>query len=135
TFTLTSPLLVKGKYKVWVCYKYRRKSSSNKANVNQVSIDGETMLRTFDGVLKRPSGSEADLESQGWKQYLNGETDNNYSGRLLGKIELPSTKTYQVEVKWVSRSSQDTFIDLIQIISVNQNQIHPMVNQDGTLEY
>lgn len=135
TFTLTSPLLVKGKYKVWVCYKYRRKSSSNKANVNQVSIDGETMLRTFDGVLKRPSGSEADLESQGWKQYLNGQTDNNYSGRLLGTIDLPSTKTYQVEIKWVSGSSQDTFIDLIQFIPVNQNQIHPMVNQDGTLEY
>ncbi|ADY54233.1 beta-Ig-H3/fasciclin [Pseudopedobacter saltans DSM 12145] len=135
SFTLTTPLLVRGKYKVWICYKYYKKSSSNKANVNQVSIDGVPMQRTFDSMAKRPSGSEAELEAQGWKQYLNNQTDNNYNSRLLGIIDLPSTKTYKFEIKWVSGSSSDTYIDLVQFIPVDQNQIHPMINQDGTREY
>jgi hypothetical protein len=133
-FTLTTPLLVKGKYKVWMCYRYYKKSSSNKACVNQVSFDGTPMLRTFDSMAKRPSGTETDLESQGWKQYLNETTDNNYNGRLLGIIDFPSTKTYQMEVKWVSGSSSDVYVDEVQFIPVDQNQIHPRVNQDGTLE-
>lgn len=134
-FTLTTPLLVKGKYKVWVCYCYYKKSGNNKANVNQVSIDGTPMLRTFDSMAKRPSGTETALESQGWKQYITDNSDTKYNGRLLGTVDLPSTKTYQMEIKWVSGSSSDTYIDEVQFIPVDQNQLHPMVNKDGTLEF
>lgn len=134
-WTLQTPLLVKGKYKVWICYQYYRKSSSQKAIINQISIDGVPMQRTFDEIARRPSGSEADLEAQGWKQYINGVTDNKYNGRLLGIIDLPSTKNYSFEIKWVGGSSGDCHVDLVQFIPVDQNQIHPMVNLDGTLEY
>jgi len=134
SFTFTTPLLVKGRYKIWACYRYYKKSSSNKACVIQASFDGVPMLRTFDTMAKRPSGSETDLESQGWKQYLNETTDNNYNARLLGTIEFTSTKTYQLELKWVSGDSSDAYMDQIQFIPVDQNQLHPMVNQDGTLE-
>ncbi|MEO5909766.1 MAG: fasciclin domain-containing protein [Pelobium sp.] len=134
-FTFTTPLLVKGKYKVWICYEYYRKSSSNPSYTNQISIDGVPMQRTYDGIAKRPAGSEAELESQGWKQYINGNTSTNYNGRLLGTIDLPSTKTYSFEIKWVGGASGDLHVDVVQFIPVDQNQIHPMINPDGTLEY
>nr|WP_294899014.1 fasciclin domain-containing protein [uncultured Pedobacter sp.] len=135
SFTFTTPLLVKGKYKVWACYRYYKKSSNNKACVIQASFDGIPMLRTFDTMAKRPSGDDVALESQGWKQYLNESTDNNYNGRLLGTIEFGSTKTYQMELKWVSGDSSDAYMDEIQFIPVDQDQIHPRINQDGTLEF
>lgn len=134
-WTLQTPLLVKGKYKVWICYQYYRKSSSQKAIINQISIDGVPMQRTFDEIAQRPTGTEADLEAQGWKQYINGVTDRKYNGRLLGTIDLPSTKNYSFQIKWVGGSSGDCHVDMVQFIPVDQNQIHPMVNPDGTLEY
>lgn len=134
-WTLKTPLLVKGKYKVWLCYQYYIKSSSQKSIANQISIDGVPMQRLYDQAARRPSGTEAELESQGWKQYINKNTSTTYNGRLLGTIDLPSTKNYSFEIKWVSGSSGDCYVDVVQFIPVDQNQIHPMINSDGTLEY
>jgi uncharacterized surface protein with fasciclin (FAS1) repeats len=134
-FTLTTPLLVKGKYKVWMNYKFYQKSTSTKSCASQVSIDGVPLQRVIDGIAKRPAGSEAELEAQGWKQYITGQTSTNYNGRLLGVVDLPSTKRYSMQLKWVSGGSMDTYIDVVQFIPVDQNQIHPMINTDGTLEY
>ena len=134
-FTLTTPLLVKGKYKVWMNYKFYQKSTSTKSCASQVSIDGVPLQRVIDGIQKRPAGSEAELEAQGWKQYITGQTSTNYNGRLLGVVELPSTKRYSMQLKWVSGGSMDTYIDVVQFIPFDQNQIRPMINTDGTREY
>jgi len=134
-FNLTTPLLVKGKYKVWMNYKYYQKSPSTKSCASQVSIDGVPLQRLIDGIAKRPTGTEAELEAQGWKQYITGQTSTNYNGRLLGVIDLPSTKRYSMQIKWVSGGSMDTYIDVVQFIPVDQNQIRPMINTDGTREY
>ena len=134
-FTLTTPLLVKGKYKVWMNYKFYQKSTSTKSCASQVSIDGVPLQRLIDGIAKRPAGTAAELEAQGWKQYITGQTSTNYNGRLLGVIDLPSTKRYSMQIKWVSGGSMDTYIDVVQFIPVDQNQISPMINTDGTREF
>jgi uncharacterized surface protein with fasciclin (FAS1) repeats len=134
-FTLTTPLLVKGKYKVWMNYKFYQKSTSTKSCASQVSIDGVPLQRLIDGIAKRPAGTAAELEAQGWKQYITGQTSTNYNGRLLGVIDLPSTKRYSMQIKWVSGGSMDTYIDVVQFIPVDQDQIRPMINTDGTREF
>jgi len=59
---MKTPMLVKGRYKVWVCYRYQKQSGSS-VNVCQGSVDGEVLPRpvtfteTDPGWHRRRTGS------------------------------------------------------------------------------
>lgn len=130
----TTPLIVRGKYKVWANYEYHRKSSSQKAINSQVTIDGVPLQRTLDEIAKRPAGSDAELEAQGWKQYTNGTTSSNYNGRLLGIVTIKTTDRHKLRITWVNGSSGDLWLDMIQFIPADDpEQVWPRFNPDGTL--
>ena len=133
-YEFTTPVIVKGKYKVWVNNVYYRKSSSQKTAIIQASVDGVPLPRTMDVLAKRPSGTDAELEAQGWKQYTNTSTSNNYNGRLLGKIDIKTTDRHKFRITFLSGSSGDYYFDVIQFIPADDpEQIWPRFNPDGTL--
>ena len=136
-----TPLLVKGKYKVWICYYRGRNSTNNPTPLsNRVSFDGEPLQRTFGFDETKPAGTPGELEALGWKQYTtvpltNTGQDLNNVGRLLGTIDVKSTDRHIVRIEFLLAHSgqEQNFLDMIQFIPVNDNQVRPIFGKDGSI--
>lgn len=136
-----TPLLVKGKYKVWVCYYRGRNSTNNPTPLsNRVSFDGEPLQRTFGFDEQKPVGTPGELEALGWKQYTevdqtNTGEDRNNVARLLGTIDVKSTDRHIIRIEFLlSHTGQEqNFLDMFQFIPVNDNQIRPIFGRDGSV--
>lgn len=136
-----TPLLVKGKYKVWICYYRGRNSTNNPTPMsNRVSFNGEPLQRTFGFDEQKPVGTSGELEALGWKQYTevdqtNAGEDRNNVGRLLGTIDVKSTDRHIIRIEFLlSHSGQEqNFLDMIQFIPINDNQIRPIFGRDGSV--
>ncbi len=136
-----TPLLVKGRYKVWICYYRGRQSTNNPTPLsNRVTFDGEPLQRTFGFDEQKPSGTPGELEALGWKQYTqvpqtNSGQDLNNVGRLLGTIDVRTTDRHTIRIEFLlAHSGQEVnFLDIIQFIPVNDNQLRPVFARDGSI--
>jgi hypothetical protein len=133
-----TPLLVKGRYKVWICYYYGRNSTNNPAFPNRVSFDGEPLQRTFDFSQEKPTGTPGELEALGWKQYTEapaGTTaDRRNVGRLVGTIDVKTTDRHIVRIEFLHPSStgqEQNWLDIIQFIPIDQDQLRPIFGRNG----
>jgi uncharacterized surface protein with fasciclin (FAS1) repeats len=128
-----TPLLVKGKYKVWICYR--------RTNYNdmQAFFDDEPLPRIF-GLNPAPSYpsavSEDDAEAQGWKLYTAGK-NTGWVSRMIGVIDVASTDRHRFKIVGLTNrggSTGNPFLsDMVHFIPVNVDQIYPRFNVDGTL--
>ncbi len=126
----TTPVLVKGKYKVWICY--RRKGTTIQAFFND-----EPLPRTINLEDYWPTGvPEGELLAQGWKRYT-GEPTSNSQARLAGTIEVKTTDRHKIKLLALTetRGRVTTDLDMIQFIPADENQLWPKVAMDGTLLY
>jgi hypothetical protein len=134
-----TPLLVKGKYKVWVCYRTGKQSGTigqpgGSNNPIQVSFNGVDLSRVFNFVERRPNLSDGEMEALGWKRY----TDTLYSemaGRFVGTIDVPVTDRHTIRMRSLAAAGtgQDVnYLDMVHIIPVNMNQYLPRFKQNGT---
>lgn len=130
-YEFTSPLIVRGKYKVWINYRYQRNSTSTRDD-NQILIDGVAMPKLLEFTTARPAGLDGDLEAQGWKQYC-ANASTNFCGRLVGIVDIPTTDRHIVRFQAVSGGQDVDNLDMIQFIPVNQDQVYPRFNPDGSL--
>jgi hypothetical protein len=131
---LTTPLIVKGKYNVWVCYRVQKQSSSSNIQIS-CTFDGQPLSRTLSFTTTMPSGlSEGDAAALGWKHYTVPQSDN-WSGRLLGTVDVATTDVHTLYFQVLSGSNSTNNLDMIHFIPVNQNQVHPRFKADGTLDY
>lgn len=135
-----TPLLVKGRYKVWICYYRRRASTNNPAFPNRVDFDGQPMQRTFDFSEQKPSGTPGELEALGYKQYTEAPTDNTAADRdnvakLVGTVDVVTTDRHTVRITFLANSSGQELnhLDIIQFIPVNDNQLRPIFARDGRI--
>jgi len=136
-----TPLLVKGKYKVWVCYYRGRNSTNNPTPLsNRVLFDNEPLQRTFGFDEQKPVGTPAELEALGWKQYTevpmtNTGEDRNNVARLLGTIDVKSTDRHIIRIEFLlaHTGQEQNFLDMFQFIPVNDNQQRPLFGRDGTI--
>ncbi|AHF15130.1 fasciclin domain-containing protein [Niabella soli] len=141
TIEFRTPLLVKGRYKVWVCYYRGRASTNNPAFPNRVDFDGEPMQRTFDFSEQKPVGTPSELEALGYKQYTeaptnNSSADRNNVGRLVGTINVATTDRHTITLTFLHASSTGqelNYLDIIQFIPVNDDQTRPVFGRDGTI--
>jgi uncharacterized surface protein with fasciclin (FAS1) repeats len=136
----TTPLLVKGKYKVWVCYYRGKASNNNPAFPNQVDFDGQPMQRTFDFSEQKPVGTPSELEALNYKQYTEAPTDNttpdrNNVGRMVGIVDVKTTDRHTVRITFlISSTGQEVnYLDMIQFIPINDNQLRPIFGRDGSI--
>jgi uncharacterized surface protein with fasciclin (FAS1) repeats len=136
-----TPLLVKGKYKVWICYYRGRNSTNNPTPLsNRVSFDGVPLQRTFGFDEQKPVGTPGELEALGWKQYTevpqtNAGQDLNNVARLLGPIDVKSTDRHIIRIEFLLAHSgqEQNFLDMIQFIPINDNQTKPIFGRDGSI--
>lgn len=136
-----TPLLVKGRYKVWVCYYRGRASTNNPAFPNRVDFDGQPMQRTFDFSEQKPVGTVSELEALGYKQYTEAPTDNttpdrNNVARLVGTVDVKTTDRHTVRITFAhptSTGQELNWLDMIQFIPINDNQLRPIFARDGRI--
>lgn len=131
---LTTPLIVKGKYNVWVCYRVQKQSSSSNIQI-QATFDGQPLTRTLSFTTTMPGGlSEGDAEALGWKTYTVPQS-TSWSGRLLGSVDVNTTDVHTLYLQVISGSNSTNNLNMIHFIPVNMNQVHPRFKNDGTLDY
>jgi uncharacterized surface protein with fasciclin (FAS1) repeats len=122
-----TPLLVKGKYNIWVCYRQGKTSTGSNMPVN-VYFDGVQTSRTFNFTIARPTGSDGELLALGWKRY----TDTTYS-------LMPTTDRHMIrlEANAASGTGQPAnYLDMIHFIPVDwPSQFLPRFKTDGTMVY
>ena len=100
----------------------------------QVSVNGNVMPRTMNFTDLRPSGSDAELEPIGWKRYTeNG--DRIFAGRLVGTYEFTTTARQTIRITPLAGTQNENYLDMIHIIPVDEDQILPRFQPDGTKIY
>jgi uncharacterized surface protein with fasciclin (FAS1) repeats len=127
---MRTPLLVKGKYKVWICYRNQKQSSSSN-NLNQVSIDGEVMQRTMNFTTAMPASTEGEMEAQGWKWYTD-PVNNAWGGRLVGTIDIKTTERHMLRLTTLQGTQNNNNLDMIHFIPQDMDQLYPRFKVDGT---
>jgi uncharacterized surface protein with fasciclin (FAS1) repeats len=136
-----TPLLVKGRYKVWICYYRGRASTNNPAFPNRVTFDGEALQRTFDFSEQKPVGTPGELEALGYKQYTevpltNSGQDLNNVARLVGTVDVATTDRHKIRITFAHPSStgqEINYLDMIQFIPINDNQQRPIFGRGGSI--
>ncbi|MCU0404898.1 MAG: fasciclin domain-containing protein [Chitinophagaceae bacterium] len=130
---LQTPVVVKGRYKVWGCYRTQRQSASS-VNVNNVFINGILMQRQLTFTEFIPSGTDAEREAIGWKQYT-ALVNNNFAGRLLGTVEIATTGRQIFRIENVTGTQNNNNLDMIHFIPADDPQIFPRFARDGSKVY
>lgn len=130
---LQTPPIVKGKYKVWMCYRQQKQSSSSNM-LCQVSVNGEIMQRTMNFTQTRPAGTDSELEAIGWKRYT-VNTGNVWASRLVGVVEFTTTKSQTVRITPLVGTQNNNNLDMIHFIPIDEEQVLPRFLPDGTKVY
>jgi len=126
---LKTPMLVAGTYKVWICWR-----TAGKSQILQVSIDSTVMQRTYNKSVYLPSGTDAVLEAQGWKHYTTS-TSNTVPGYLVGTIDIQTTGQHTIRFTALSGGDNSNWLDMIQFIPSEMDQLWPRFDQDGIAHY
>lgn len=128
-----TPTIIKGRYKVWVCYIAQNTSIAN------VFVNGIPMLRQVDfGNTggRMPAGTMAERESIGWKNYVTANSPDRHNSRLVGIVDIVTTGTQVVRFESVSGTANNALqLDMIHFIPVDENQLLPRFAPDGSMSY
>ncbi len=127
---MKTPPIIKGRYKVWVCYRAQKQSSSSNM-LCQVEVNGTLMQRTMNFTENRPTGTDAELEAIGWKRYIENTT-NLFAARQVGTIDFTTTKQQTIRITPLTGTQNNNNLDMIHFIPVDENQILPRFRPDGS---
>lgn len=132
---MRTPPIVKGRYKVWICYRGRKQSSSSNM-LCKVEVNGVLMQRTMNFTDNRPAGSDAELEAIGWKRYTaDPASRSEFAARQVGVIDFATTQQQIVRITPLVGTQNTNHLDMIHFIPVDDNQILPRFLPDGTKVY
>ena len=129
----TTPVIIKGRYKIWVSYRAHASGSSNtKIFFNGVQTSRILNMKEFPNDAFNTTSGVGDrvIESQGYKRYIFPfvRTDALYS-RLVGIVDVPTTGRHKVmfvtDAGSNSGSADADRIDLIEFRPVDMDQIWP----------
>jgi uncharacterized surface protein with fasciclin (FAS1) repeats len=127
---MKTPPIIKGKYKVWICYRAQKQSASSNM-LCQVEVNGTLMQRTMNFTENRPAGTDAELEAIGWKRYIENVT-NVFAAKQVGVIEFTTTKQQTIRITPLNGTQNNNNLDMIHFIPIDENQILPRFRPDGT---
>jgi uncharacterized surface protein with fasciclin (FAS1) repeats len=138
----TTPIIIKGRYKVWICYRAAKGSGTvglpGGSNMPvQVDYDGVSLTRQFNFCEQRPNLTDGELEALGWKKYSPTSTQN-MTGKFLGIIDVTTTDRHKITLRSLPAAgtgNPENYLDMIHFIPINDNQYLPRFNRDGTLQY
>jgi len=148
-----TPLLVKGKYNVWICYKGAKSSQNNTLSSStptggsncpvQVSFDGVPTSRQFNFCTQRPLGSDGEMLALGWKKYADSSRIPNstayrfMSGKFVGSVDVTTTNRHIVRFDVqpaAGTGNPANYLDMIHFIPTDwPSQFLPRMSTDGSL--
>ncbi|RZM00579.1 MAG: hypothetical protein EOO88_58585 [Pedobacter sp.] len=158
-----TPMLVKGRYKIWICY-----GQNGNGVLGQVGVDvgrtGEQIMPTLidfrqslstSGVTTATSSlPSADplMLTNGFKRYIattaevsgtvKGEQQitgtgwDTMTGRLVGTADIQTTDRHWVRITMLPggrEGSGNTYLDMIHFIPIDDDQNYPRFSTSGTL--
>ena len=131
----TTPLIIKGKYKVWVCW---RSNNNNTGLGMQTWIDGVLLPRlfSFGDYNYGKTLPEADVQAQGWKRYYVGASNADHmASKLVGTVEIMTTGRHKIKfvTTEVSPKTSASWLDMIHFIPENANQFEYKFATDGSI--
>lgn len=129
-----TPVIIKGRYKIWVSYR----AASSKASTNtKVFFDDVQTSRIINQLefANDPSSATSGitdrvLESQGYKRYMFPFTkSDNVNCRLVGIVDVPTTGSHRIKFttdacSGCSAADADRF-DMVEFRPVEMDQIWP----------
>ncbi len=132
----TTPLLVKGKYKVWFCY-YTQNSTVSAVQASFDSVPLTSALIAFHQKIASVNPvDEGMLEALGWKWWTGAaKKSGSTAGRMLGIVDVKQTGRHKIRFDLISGSNSDCNFDMVHFIPVGMNQVSPRFNPDGSIEY
>ena len=142
-----TPLLVKGRYWLWICYRAGKGSGSLTTTYPtsgsncpvQVSFDGVPTERPFNFCIQRPNGADGELQALGWKRYTVDSTQQFMSGRFVGIVDVPTTDRHIVRfdvLPAAGTGNPSNWVDMIHFIPSDwPSQYLPRFGRDGSLQY
>lgn len=132
----TSPLIVKGKYKLWICTR-NQDAPDRKPNV-LVYFDDIALPNVVytDKTLEQLPDDE--LLLQGLKRYNYYPGDSTYltdihgrfASRLVGTVEVETTGNHKVRFQTINNGDKGFWIDMIEFIPYENDQLWPRVRVD-----
>lgn len=127
-----TPLIVKGKYKVWVCFR-----RASVGQFIQLSFDGTPTSKLIDLVTALNGAlAGAALEATGYKRYTAVTTSNNFA-MFAGIIDVATTDRHVLRFTCVkdqgSGATNTSTVDFVQFIPVDQDQQRPLFARDGSI--
>ncbi|TKC61420.1 fasciclin domain-containing protein [Pedobacter hiemivivus] len=142
-----TPLLIKGKYKVWIGIYVQAEGATTLEVQALIGVDGSTdrvplaNARTLSFTVKRPGinktvngvtviDTEAE-EAVGFKTYMEN-TSGSQVAKLMGVADIQQTGRYWLRLKAINGKQNTNNIDMIQFIPINEDQQYPKYKPDGT---
>jgi uncharacterized surface protein with fasciclin (FAS1) repeats len=137
----TTPIIIKGRYKVWVCYRAAKGSGTvglpGGSNMPvQPSFNNIDLSRQFNFTEQRPVLSDGELEALGWKKY-SSTANQLMTGKFLGIIDVTTTDRHKFKLRSLPAAgtgNPSNFLDMVHFIPINDPQFLPRFNEDGTLQ-
>ncbi|MFD2162122.1 fasciclin domain-containing protein [Paradesertivirga mongoliensis] len=151
-----TPLIVRGTYNVWVCYRRQNQSGRwpNRIGTKaRILIDDVALPKPFFFAEPPPPGNTVELAALGWKYYTSngnaaapfekqrirtdGQTDNSpWVAKNIGVIEIKTTDTHTMLLEALQDSQSQNNLDMIHFIPVTwDSQILPRFKPDGTPDF
>ncbi len=138
-----TPVLVKGRYKMWMCTR----NSTDGADMNRrpkflAYFNDEVLPNVINtGVQLSSTLTDEELELQGFKRYSYHPDDSvtltdrsgRWVGQLAGTIEVPNTGRHTIKCQVINNGDKGFWIDMIQFIPVEEDQLWPRINNEGIL--
>ena len=122
-----TPVLIKGRYKVWVSYR----QNSRAPNSVRVLFNDAPLPRLINfteyGNTDLP---ERVLESQGYKRHLS-VTTSRFNSRLAGIIDVPTTGRHTITLESLAYAGGQSWIDVIEFRPVDMDQLYPKLEAGG----
>lgn len=146
---MKTPVIVKGRYKVWICYSRDSQGGGDYPLGRRVQcrvlVDGVTMAKPFDFSEPPPIvPTMSELESQGWKYYMSNPvvatapSSKPFIGKLVGIVDIAVTNVHQVRLEVIqgNQSLDRNKLDMIHFIPTDwPSQVLPRFRPDGTQDF
>jgi hypothetical protein len=124
--TFTTPVIIKGRYKIWVSYRTNA-SASSQVKALFDGVQTSRLINLKEGGNK-PSGTgslpDRVLESQGYKRYIYPWTSNAVNSRLVGIVEVETTGRHKFTLTSDVDGGQAWF-DIVEFRPVDMDQLWP----------
>jgi len=122
-----TPVIIKGKYKVWVSYRYQL----TKQPTVKVYFNGVALPRLINFLeAGNTSLNERVLESQGYKNHIFPLT-NRFNTRLCGIIDVPTTGRHTITFESLSNPGAVCWMDVVEFRPIDMDQLYPRFAAGG----